>query len=225
MALNYREIDIILGLIKSFSEPPSVLCLGYPDILIPPEMWPKEWITVPTRTIANWIDHGKPEHQGKPMLMAKSLLKSLGASQVTVYDIAGERDYTVDLNYPTRRIGFDIIIDPGTLEHCFNISQALVNVNQLLHVGGFVYHQAAIAYPNHGFWSISPIAFYKFYEMRGYQQERCFRMIKGEGDYVYLIDMPDPPDNILHAPMPVVGGYVFKKTTDKSVTGFPQQYP
>ena len=41
---------------------------------------------------------------------------------------------------------FDLVVDPGTLEHCFDIAQAFDNVCSLLAEGGFVVHEAAIAF-------------------------------------------------------------------------------
>ena len=123
-----------------------------------------------------WADHGRGHLADHAMLEAKSLFSSFGADAFVSDAIAwGGEDFELDLNltlgwWRSRRIGrFDIIVDPGTLEHCFNIARAFINLDMLLRPGGFIYHQDAIAFPNHGLWSISPTTFFDFYEPRGYE--------------------------------------------------------
>lgn len=53
---------------------------------------------------------------------------------------------------------YDILIDSGTAEHCFNIGKVFENYFHLLKPGGIVLQFIPFLSPNHGFWSINPTA-------------------------------------------------------------------
>lgn len=55
---------------------------------------------------------------------------------------------------------YDILIDGGTAEHCFNVGQVFENYFHLLKPGGIVLQYMPFLSPNHGFWSINPTAIY-----------------------------------------------------------------
>ena len=133
-----------------------MLFLGYPDLLTDETTWPIQsinWRDAPKRRDAGpvWVGHGRAHLKNSPMVETKGLFQSLGCD-VTVADAIswGGEDVMIDLNLRAPENmweWFDIIIDPGTLEHCFNIAQAFDNVDRMLRVGGIVYHQNAIALP------------------------------------------------------------------------------
>ena len=88
---------------------------------------------------------------------------SLGIECQTV-DIAASRgvERIVDLNpgLPDDLLAsFDLIFDPGTLEHCFNIGRASINVAACLKVNGFICHFSPLAMFNHGFFNLNPTFF------------------------------------------------------------------
>lgn len=183
MAINGSEIKIIKYLIDNaqarIKRRPRVLALGYPDVLAVEETFsrlelPVEWKSIPKRPDgpAVWKGHGRGLGN-YPMCESKALINALGGDCIVIDAIRwGQEDEIINLNQPLtnqqkEKLGdFDIIIDPGTVEHCFNIAQAFISIVDLLAPLGFVYHQAAVAFPNHGFWSISPTAFFDFYESR-----------------------------------------------------------
>ena len=185
MAINGCELKIIELFVKNIqlkiTRRPRVLFLGYPDILATEKTFSNLNLTVDWASIAKrsdsrkiWKDHGK-DLGDYPMCEAKSLLNALNAECVIVDAISwGGEDFVVDLNLPlseelAKRLGsFDLIVDPGTVEHCFNIAQVFITINKLVAPLGYVYHQVAVAFPNHGFWSISPTALFDFYESRNY---------------------------------------------------------
>jgi len=95
--------------------------------------------------------------------------KSMGLSVVESCDYSDfqEVDHVFDLNKPVPKElhnKYDIILDSGTLEHVFNLPQALNNIYDMLKVGGRVIHLLpASNYVDHGFYAFSPTLFYDYY--------------------------------------------------------------
>jgi hypothetical protein len=117
----------------------SVLCLGYPDL-------PDGGDTI-------------------------AWLKEAGASDVLVVDLMAHRGFErlLDLNHPVmfHHGTYDLVINPGTLEHCFNVGQAWTNAWLAVARGGVILHVAPGSMLNHGYWNISPIAFFDWCEANG----------------------------------------------------------
>ena len=222
-ALEILLLDRLIQALKINSRP-SVLFLGYPDARVDEATWPLSdiaWDLVPKREGADaiWVQHGLPQMQGQPMAELRALFCARGADILVADAIAwGGEDIVLDLNYPVRRPmrgRFDIIVDPGTLEHCFNIAQAFDNVDAMLKVGGYVYHEAAMSYANHGLWSISPTAFFDFYEPRGYDLGTPYRW-DGWVDANSLYPRIEKVSPFEPRPNPADRGnvsYLFRKTT------------
>ena len=158
VALNALELVIIDKLIARADgggRQPQLLFLGYPDALVDAATWLIEGMTfaqAPKRQNATqvWREHSRPHLAEEPMVETTALFRARGAD-VTVSDAIswGGEDIVLDLNRPVKRAlrnAFDIIVDPGTLEHCFNIAQAFANVDAMLKTSGIVYHQAAAAF-------------------------------------------------------------------------------
>jgi hypothetical protein len=103
------------------------------------------------------------------------LFRLLGAQQVSSLDASNyERaTYICDLNKPcpsNLMQKFSVVHDGGSLEHVFNLPQALKNCMQMVRVGGhFIQITAANNFMGHGFWQLSPEAIYRtFSEANGY---------------------------------------------------------
>jgi len=146
-----------------------VLCLGYPQIKCCVDELNDAWgIRVQTtETVA--------------------ALKAAGCQAVTVVDAVRHKGMELvrNLNDPQPLPDvYDLIIDPGTLEHCFNVGQAFAHVLAALDVGGRVYHIGPVSMVNHGFWNVSPTAVYDWYEANGCEVE-MFRLV-ATGDREYL---------------------------------------
>ena len=70
---------------------------------------------------------------------------------------------SMDLNQPIPSdlyCSFDLLIDSGTAEHCFNVGKVFENYFHLLKPGGILLQYMPFHSPNHGFWSINPTAIY-----------------------------------------------------------------
>lgn len=113
-------------------------------------------------------------------LSAKQLFELLGAKSVETCDISDyeKPDIILDLNEPADPSfysNFDTIIDSGTIEHVFDIPNALNNLAQMLQIGGTL----CLIVPSsnsldHGFYSISPTLFYDFFSCNGFSDIRCY---------------------------------------------------
>ena len=103
------------------------------------------------------------------------LFKIIGFERVHVIDYSDYEgaDIICDLNEPVQLEyynRFDYIIDGGTLEHIFDIAQAMKNITHMLRVNGIVYHGVpSDGWVNHGFYSISPIFFLDYYASNGFE--------------------------------------------------------
>jgi hypothetical protein len=100
---------------------------------------------------------------------AEPLLNLLGAKEVCSLDASNyeQATYVCDLNEPCPphlNQKFSLVIDGGTLEHVFNLPQALKNCMAMVRVGGhFVQVTAANNFMGHGFWQLSPEAIYRVF--------------------------------------------------------------
>ena len=136
----------------------DVLCLGYPDII--PHKLPYKPKIVPRLS----------QHGGGECIDTEEFFSKMGAKSVRYVDVKafhGKED-ELDLNYPHNLGEYDLILDPGTLEHCFNIGQAWKNVIESVRVGGYVYHNNPVTMINHGFWNFSPTVYNDVYLQNGF---------------------------------------------------------
>jgi hypothetical protein len=108
---------------------------------------------------------GIPENVGSFLRSneySESFFSLLGASEVVSLDFSSYEGATMihDMNLPLPaelRSRFSVVHDGGTIEHIFNISQALKNCMEMVELGGhFIQVNMANNFMGHGFWQISP---------------------------------------------------------------------
>jgi hypothetical protein len=157
-----------------------VLSLGYPDILAGEEQLEELFgeaaasrvdLRPDSEAIARW--HGLAGVHGIPE--SHNFFQLLGY-ELEVLDIAAVRggELIHDLNHPLPEglhERYALVIDPGTLEHCFNIGQAAKNVAQMVAVGGSVFHGNPLNMYNHGFYNLNPTWYNDFYAANGFHIE------------------------------------------------------
>lgn len=167
----------------------AIASMGYPDIIFPEdklkELLGDKFANLTYRADSEQIckRHGCKLHQVPD---AESLFEQFGAS-LDVYDIVEERgcEIVLDLNYPFPKQSceqYDYVLDVGTLEHCFNIAQALVNMACLLKVGGVIFHENPFNWGNHGFYNLNPTLFHDFYTDNGCQVLECKLLPRGTNE-------------------------------------------
>ena len=87
-------------------------------------------------------------------------------------------DIIMDMNKPIENINekFDTIIDFGTSEHIFNVTQNLNNISKLCKIGGTILHSLPSNNNcGHGFWQFSPELFFSLYsDANGFSNTEIF---------------------------------------------------
>lgn len=89
-------------------------------------------------------------------------------------DVSASRGFEriVDLNvpFPAEMQGaYHLVLDFGTMEHCFNIAQAMANGATALAPGGCILHLNPLNMYNHGFYNFSPTFYADFYTQNGFE--------------------------------------------------------
>lgn len=85
----------------------------------------------------------------------------LDITQGTGTDSCGFIEVDLNQSIPSHLYSsYDILIDSGTAEHCFNIGKVFENYFHLLKPGGILFQYIPFLSPNHGFWSMNPTAIY-----------------------------------------------------------------
>ena len=180
MAITIASLIALRDLIASTPyRPVRMISGGYPDILIRPseierllgEGVARSLIPRPDSAgIIVW--HGLT---GQLDSVPETVhFFSLLNVELTVLDIQPVRGGEIlhDLNTPLPAAltqQFDIVYDGGTLEHCFNVGQAVSNFLALAKVNGFIYHSNLFNVPNHGFYNFCPTFYHDSYVGNGHK--------------------------------------------------------
>ena len=162
------------------SPPIKVCSLGYPDFLFTPQALSNN-CTIPDMkpklaslntcsykgdlTNADTVQYVDP----------KSFFKLFNA-KLDVIDVQKHRgdELIIDLNYSNSTLAlagqYDLVIDNGTLEHCFNIGEALINTASLIKSNcAYVFHINPLLMINHGFYNICPTLLFDFYSQNHFR--------------------------------------------------------
>ncbi len=138
----------------------------------------------------------------------------------------------VDLNHsiPSHLYStYDILIDSGTAEHCFNIGKVFENYFHLLKPGGFLLQYMPFLSPNHGFWSVNPTAVFDLASCNPIKIFNC--QLLGYRSYANYFDAQSVPIEFssvgrfsLGSDIPniILLFFLYKKTA-KSIFRFPVQ--
>lgn len=126
----------------------------------------------------------------------EDLLKgALGASIVDSFDNSDyeQATFVTDMNKPVSGFEpYDLVIDFGTLEHIYNVPQALWNVSTLCKPGGEIVHVLpSNGWIGHGFYQFSPELFYSVYsEENGYSGTEVFLANCDDNKHFYRVRKP-----------------------------------
>ena len=155
-----------------------IASMGYPDIIITPD----EVTAITGGAGLEYLPMGVSKRHGVSYKIPEAIgfFKSIGI-ELDVYDITTERGFEIkaDLNFPLEPgKSYDIVIDVGTLEHCFNIGQALINMASLVGEGGYILHENPYNWGNHGFYNLNPTLFNDFYTQNGFEIIDCVLLEK-----------------------------------------------
>jgi hypothetical protein len=139
----------------------------------------------------------------KKQVYCEGLLEAcFGASKVDSIDRSNYENASVifDMNEPLPS-GFqeyDTVIDCGTSEHVFNISQALSNIIGLCREGGQILHVSpANNFCGHGFWQFSPELFFSLYsEQNGFKDTDVFVASRKKTGTWYKVKKPKAGERV-----------------------------
>lgn len=180
MGLDYRVARLLASQVFLPHKPKSCVCLGRPH-----------YTGVNKETVRLCEEFGIPvseellagEYRHR---FADGLLKAFGIERLDHMDVFTEEGATImhDLNRPVPdelRQRFDLIFDNGTLEHIFNVPQAIENCAAMCSVGG---HVVMVGPANnmcgHGFFQFSPELFFRtFCEDNGFSDAQVLLLEYG----------------------------------------------
>lgn len=151
----------------------KIASMGYPDLIAPVQEFPGMKYREDSEAICK--RHGLAPRQ---IPDAESYFSILDC-KLDVYDIVKERGSEIlcDLNQRLDPIlkayNYDIVLDVGTAEHCFNIAQALINMAGMVKMGGHIIHENPFNWGNHGFYNLNPTLFADFYSANGFELVEC----------------------------------------------------
>lgn len=116
-------------------------------------------------------------------------LMDCGYRAMDIIQFSGE-DIIHNLNEPLDSAlwdKFDLVVDGGTIEHCFNAPEALRSVARMVKTGGAAVHFSPMACPNHGFYNFNPCFFNEFYSSNGFVTGRILGgLSRGDSPLVEL---------------------------------------
>jgi hypothetical protein len=158
----------------------EVLSLGYPDILVPRETL-KEIFGVDVEGETNF---GKWHNVDFPLPESLEFFEKIGCNLKCI-DIHASRgcEEIFDLNYRCDLGQYDLVIDGGTIEHCFHIGRALLNSAGAVKVGGRIIQGSPMNMMNHGFYNLSPTLLYDFYTQNDWAIEQFYAIDRKETIY------------------------------------------
>ncbi|MBN9090491.1 MAG: hypothetical protein J0J01_26570 [Reyranella sp.] len=146
--------------------------------------WKEEYMAV-RKSVGLDFDYDDAIELGR---FAEPLFKKMGAQKVTSVDAAGYEGASIihDFNRPLPKKfsrAFDTFVDFGSIEHVFNVAQAIDNIRSIVRVhGSILIVTIANGFAGHGFYQYSPEFFYSVFSERN-----------GFGDTgVFLVDTSRP---------------------------------
>lgn len=170
-------IDVVNNHLPKVEKNRKILCLGYPDFLVDEQhlisMFGKEFVdNIPEEPMSDAV---RKWHKSSLTRIFDPIwiFKHFGFDAV-VFDLISHRGFEtlVDLNEPISTLHFeqfDLIIDTGTLEHCFNVGQAFKNICSTVKKDGIFITAAPISKLNHGYWNFGTIVHTDGFTQNGFE--------------------------------------------------------
>ncbi len=167
MGVNSRVFDL-LGTFCKRTSGGRMLVAGYPDFVADAATVAKHLghadFPADVRSTEIKNSHGEPQldYARDP----RHVFAALGYTEMDVVDIYPNRgfEHVADLNEPWGMGLYDLVLDHGTIEHCFNIAQAAKNLASSVDENGFIVQHLPLNMFNHGFYNLNPTWFVDFYE-------------------------------------------------------------
>ena len=126
----------------------------------------------------------------------KLLVNLFAANKVDSVDNSTYENTTfvhdMNLRMPDSFSEYDTVLDFGTIEHIFDVAQALRNIARLCKVNGQILHMSpANNFCGHGFWQISPELFFSLYSVEnGFRDTEIFISTRKNPSTWYSVKRP-----------------------------------
>lgn len=170
-------IEVVKNHLPSTVKNRKVLCLGYPDFLVDEEhlisIFDQEFVkNIPDESMADAV---RAWHKSSlPRIFDPLWIFKHFGFDVVIFDLISHRgiETLIDLNEPISNIyveQFDLVIDTGTLEHCFNVGQAFKNICSVIKKDGIFITAAPISKLNHGYWNFGTIVHTDGFQQNGFE--------------------------------------------------------
>lgn len=177
MAMSPQCIDAFLETLEAYRKTNpeittvKVISMGNPDILRSVEDFPQE---IKEKLEVHPEAHRISGYHGRQLNLptSESFFRALNCELVCV-DVKKWRgdelllDLNTPLSEPSLVNSFDILLDMGTTEHCFNIGVVMQNYLKFVKLGGFIIHWNPLWMPNHGFYNLNPTFYHDWYMANG----------------------------------------------------------
>jgi hypothetical protein len=183
MAIDYLYFQLFAQTIKNLRQEGKkdnikLGCLSYPDLIVSRRLLEEHFsnlsgqdmkVRSDSESIKKW--HGI--NSTEEIIDTNDFFNKIGC-EADYFDFSKIRgdEIIVDLNYPISDAYhelYDCVIDTGTLEHCFNVSQAFINMCKLAKSdNGVILTAAPMNKMNHGFWNFSPCLYADFIEQNNF---------------------------------------------------------
>ena len=131
-------------------------------------------------------------------VFAESFLQDItSAASIQSLDYSDYENASIvsDLNYPVPdelHDRYDAVVDGGTIEHVFNVSEALANCVRLCKQGGTIVHiLPADNFNGHGFWQFSAEVFFALYSAEnGFSDTEMVFVPMNQKNHWYKVKQP-----------------------------------
>lgn len=194
--------------LKPYLPAKRILSLSYPDLVMSQDELEQ---AAGIRTFCE-TDNGAWHGLKHKLPETVEAFRKLGTEEFRCVDIVASRgvEEVCDLNFEWALGEYDLVIDPGTTEHCANFWQATANAANAVKVGGLIFHTPPLTMLNHGFFCPQPTFYHDTYTQNGWEIER---MIATDGEAFAEVPMTarfsTPPEFSLyviarrHSPAPL----------------------
>lgn len=132
-------------------------------------------------------------YKKKKSLYADELLKdTLNIMEVTSYDIHPHEKANHICDFNKKIISkkkYDFFFDGGSLQHIYNVPQALVNIINFTKINGIVLHSVVFNnFQGFGLYQFSPEIFFKIYSKKnGFKNTQIYLATNSDNKYWYKI--------------------------------------
>jgi hypothetical protein len=185
MAIDQLYFEYLSSAIKLIEKdkfdtkkPIKIGCLSYPDLLLSRDEISKQFpqldgcsyvLRQDVNQLSKW--HGMPHLT--EIIETTDFFNKINC-ETDYFDYAEIRggEIIIDLNTPINEEHhekYDLVVDTGTLEHCFNVGIAFENMCKLARVGGLILSAAPMTKINHGFWNFSPCAYENYFSQNKFK--------------------------------------------------------